>query len=754
MSVPPTQVIVSNTNTNVVQVVTAGPQGPTGPMGNPGPTGPSGGGGGGGSGATGPTGPTGVGGPTGSSGPTGPGVGATGPTGATGPGGIPGGPTGPTGVGATGPTGTPGSGGPTGPTGVGAAGPTGPTGSGGVGPTGPTGAGVGPTGPTGAAGSGNLLGALGTPLNPSGDTSGVIDTAALLSAYQLAISAPAVEPGGSAFGGYAVIAFNAGIFYINAPYTMMSGLTHGPTVKMAGLKFKGAGSDLTWIVYSPSTPGPLCYNRLIGNVQFEGITFYGNSTTSDFYQASEQGGQSNIQYFNHSDCTWKNSWQNIVLPSGGNNISEWRWDRCTIDPGAGTIANWLYMPASANCTITSGNSTLAMTNINGGFAVGQTTVFGTTVGNILAATNYFIVAASPTGIQVSNTFMGTPITPNANGNSLATNGTDQALNFWWTKCKFWDMKGPWINASFGGQFNIDDCDISKNAPTSNTYIFNLLGQPNANGVQIFRANGLRIEHFTDFSLLMNSNWNSGNISFVNLDQSSQVASRNPANVMCNFNFVNQPGPIITFRDSMLSGVHNYVCNGSNFFFQNEIYYGTSTLMQNNSAANFVTVTNNGNSGGFPRIRFRKCRNLNSAGTVGYHEVVDTDLFWNKSCAGQTELQLISLLSSNSDWPFNGGQFQTRLPINAVITRIRFWNPTGSGAGGAYSYSIQTMEATPTVLMTVSGANASTPIPSTAMVTVTPNFEMLTDLARTIQVVDTGPRGGIMTGIRCVAECFG
>jgi hypothetical protein len=55
MSVPPTQVIVSNTQTNVVEVVTAGPQGPTGPMGNPGPTGP-------GVGATGPTGPPGSGG--------------------------------------------------------------------------------------------------------------------------------------------------------------------------------------------------------------------------------------------------------------------------------------------------------------------------------------------------------------------------------------------------------------------------------------------------------------------------------------------------------------------------------------------------------------------------------------------------------------------------------------------------------------------------------------------------------------------
>jgi len=52
MSTCDTQVLVSNTQCNVIEVCTPGPQGPTGPMGNPGPTGPLGG-------PTGPTGPPG-----------------------------------------------------------------------------------------------------------------------------------------------------------------------------------------------------------------------------------------------------------------------------------------------------------------------------------------------------------------------------------------------------------------------------------------------------------------------------------------------------------------------------------------------------------------------------------------------------------------------------------------------------------------------------------------------------------------------
>ena len=134
-------VTVTEGDTTVVSVITAGPQGAigiTGPTGLQGPTGPTGP-----QGATGPTGITGATGPQGSTGATGP-TGVTGVQGATGPQGS----TGAFGVtGVTGPQGSTGPQGITGPTGV-----TGPTGL--QGPTGPQGATglVGTTGPTGAQG--------------------------------------------------------------------------------------------------------------------------------------------------------------------------------------------------------------------------------------------------------------------------------------------------------------------------------------------------------------------------------------------------------------------------------------------------------------------------------------------------------------------------------------------------------------------------------------------------------------------------
>ena len=56
MSTCETQVLISSTQCNVIEVCTPGPQGPTGPLGNPGPTGPAGG-------PTGPTGPPNIPGP-------------------------------------------------------------------------------------------------------------------------------------------------------------------------------------------------------------------------------------------------------------------------------------------------------------------------------------------------------------------------------------------------------------------------------------------------------------------------------------------------------------------------------------------------------------------------------------------------------------------------------------------------------------------------------------------------------------------
>ncbi|MEO7205662.1 MAG: hypothetical protein ABI145_02480 [Steroidobacteraceae bacterium] len=594
-------------------------------------------------------------------------------------------------------------------------------------------------------------------LTASGDTSGATDTANFKAAYTLATIGGRTVTGESDPSGTVTIRFGYGTFYITAAQAMMS--SAAPTGKIAGLIFKGEGSNLTTISYTPASSGPLCLNQRWLLVRFEGFTFLGNDANSDFLDSFEQGGATNIQDYKFTDVVWNGSWQNIHLLTGGNNNSEWKWNECTVD---GTIANWLYIPSSQTGTFTNGSNQIALTNTSGAFAIGSTITFATTVGTgagqIVAGTTYFIVAATATNIQVSATSGGTPITPNATTGttSVATVASDQFLNFWWKNCKFWDVQnGSWINSSFGGHFVIEACDISNNHPSQNTYIFQLLGSSHSRGVCDFLVDGLRIEHATDFSLLLHSQWPQGNIGFNHLDESP--LTRTATDAVCKIEIVNVTGSIIEFRNSQLSGLHNYVNNSSNWNFQSQIIYENCTLLANPSAASFISMTAGVNTGGFPNIRFNKCRNTSNAATVGYHEIVDSDVNWYLGTGATTHVKTVSILGANSDWPAGGGILEFRFPLNAMITQVRFFKPA-NGNSGAFQYTLETTEATPTVLAggaatPMAGANAGLAIP---IYTTTPNFVMSSDAMRTIKLVDTlgGGRSGIFTGLYCLVDYIG
>ena len=310
---------------------------------------------------------------------------------------------------------------------------------------------------------------------------------------------------------------------------------------------------------------------------------------------------------------------------------------------------------------------------------------------------------------------------------------------------------------FGGHFDIQASDISNNQPSVSNYIFQLLGISHAQGVCDFNVDGLRVEHATDFSLLLHSEWPQGNVGFNHLDQSPLVGSRSSTDVVCKIEIVNAEGPNIDLRNSQLSGIHNYVNNSNNFNFQNQALYENCTLLQNPSAAHFISMTANVNTGGFPNIRFNKCRNTSNASTVGYHEIVDSDINWYLGTGAVTNVKTVSILGANSDWPSGGGNLEFRLPLNALITQVRFFKPANANSG-AFQYTLETTETTPTVLAggtatPMAGTNAGANIP---MYTTTPNFLLTSDAQRTIKLADTltGGRSGVFTGLFCLVDYIG
>ena len=601
-------------------------------------------------------------------------------------------------------------------------------------------------------------------IQASGDVTGATDSANAIAAEVAAVAALRTVTGFSAKCGTVLIEFESGDFYLNANALMGGG---GLASKGWGIRFVGRGQEET-VLHLLGTGGAMCVNKWWLQPQFDDMSLYSSDTSNNFIASLEQGSLSNVQDYRFSNCGWRGSWNHLALLTGGNNNSEWKWNDCYVDAA---LTDWLCIPATLTGTMTNTSATIAIANTLGTYVVGSTCTFGTAVGTggggVATSTTYYIVVASSSGISVSATAGGTAITFNANGSSTVVIGSDQFVNHSWHNCKFWDItNGSWINAAFGGQFRFSGiCDVSNYHPSVDTYLFNLTGTAHAGGVCNFLCDGLRVEHTSDNALLLHNFWDKGNITFNNLDTSSQVGVRATTNEYVRNEIINVTGASLMFRDSQLLGVHRYINNSSNFQFQNWARYEGCTLLDNPSAGNFALVTNAGtNSGGYPRIRFEQCRNTLNAGTAGYHEIVDSDVNWYLSCAGQPKVRRVSLVGTNSDWPGSGGKTTFRLPLHAIIVEFLFFKAAG-GAAGAFQYTVQTQEATPTVLAggaatPLAGTNSSLAItPYVLNPTTTPAlcFDVGTsDLARTIDIIDTlgGGRSGSMTAFRCLLSYIG
>lgn len=179
------------------------------------------------------------------------------------------------------------------------------------------------------------------PFNAVGD--GVTDdTAAFAAAYAAAAAATArTVPGYSDPHGSVEIYVPPGSYLITSAGALMDGTTL--VAKRFGLVFRGAGQGLSDIVYQPSVSGALCTNKYWLCVRFRGLGFSCDDASSDFLSSEEQGGASNIQDCWFEDCSWAGTWRYINVLTGGNNNSEWGWDRCWV---SGTLTTFLFVDAT------------------------------------------------------------------------------------------------------------------------------------------------------------------------------------------------------------------------------------------------------------------------------------------------------------------------------------------------------------------------------------------------------------------------
>lgn len=574
-----------------------------------------------------------------------------------------------------------------------------------------------------------IITAKDTQMAATNDVTGATDTANLIAAINLAATSGRTVPGASDPSGTAVIYFGPGTYYINSANALMGPATL--SAKLRGLTLVGAGSSVTSIVFMPSVAGPMMTNQRWQSILTMDISFICTTSGCDFLQSQEQAGLTNIQAFNWIRCGWS-GFQNDFMLTGGNNNSEWIWEDCSF---GGTTSHILYVPPTATCTVTASNSTIAVANSPLVVPVGATGTFTATLGNLILNTAYYVVTSTTMGIQIAATAGGSPIVPSVSGTLSFNCASDQFLNFSFHNCKYdpGASNAPWITLNRGGSVSFSGfCDVSGWGPTVDTYLFNLLTNVHAQGVQSFKLDKLRGEFQTDHALLLNSQWAGGNVNLRNVDLTSSAPTSTVKQV--NINLTNVVGPIYSFENCAFQGQHLFVCFG-NSLLQSRVTYKSCAVLQWPNANAFVAYTLTGNVNNLPIIDFDlTCRGNDQT------EIFPTTLNWHLSPTSVNQPKTVNFLGSNSDAPTLNGNIQRKLPPNCLIKSV-LWNKQANANTGAYSFTVQTTEGSPTVFSTFAGGAAgSAANPAETAV----NFWTASDAQRTLQMVDGQTGGGRTT----------
>jgi hypothetical protein len=328
---------------------------------------------------------------------------------------------------------------------------------------------------------------------------------------------------------------------------------------------------------------------------------------------------------------------------------------------------------------------------------------------------------------------------------------DQFVNYNFYDDEFEVNDGNFIDMAYGGSINIYGGSlIHINTPATGqapTGVFFNLGQGASAhnlGAQRIYVNGTRIEHRAQGSMLIRSSWTFGSITFDSVDDSP--LSYIPGSqrwLTASFDFGDNAGPTIVFRNSLLMGMHRYSAGQAAYKHPHVVTYDQSTLAGHTTPTDFLSLApdTNGLSGGLPVVNFERCTFPNAPSTTPnltyVPEYYTSNYGWNTARAGITSEKVISIKSEAGSLPYSPTlpRVSAQLPLNAIITKIVFYSPAG-GVTDKYpaKYLVQTNEAVPTILAKID----TSPAPASAgFYQVVPlMFACGSDLTRTVSIVST------------------
>jgi hypothetical protein len=647
-------------------------------------------------------------------------------------------------------------------------------------------------------GPGNI--GFSTTLSPTGTAAG--DQAAMNQALSTLAGSGRSPFGASAQYATGIIMVNPGTYFFTTTTLLQA------SQKIQGLRIIGSGSQVTSFDYNPSSSQPMFVNQEWLNVKFQGIAVNSHDPTSDFIWLQEEGGLTNIQDYLDEDMTYTNFRRIKRMTGGNNNSEHkilncfasgmagpWIYTpptaNCSISPGQNvTISNpnadvqigdsgvfsASVAPMTASTTyyvVAAGSTTFQVSATRGGSAI---TFTGSGTPNFTNASDQFLNFAfegltkfwSATGPMIVLNFGGqvtinhldasayTPTSPctfvgSCSGTTLTvasvTTGAlqiGQLLEVATGGTPF--LPGTVITAGSGTSWTVN---LSQTIPAATNFqvvvpLFQLLNGIHAGGVEVFRADQVRVEYKNDVGRLSYSQWLSGNWS-MRVDESSQASSRNATNYNCVFDLTNNTGPTISFNDCQLAGQHGYVYNVNNFNFTQSIRYTSTIILNQPDVANFMVGTGS-NTGGIPVAEFEGTSVRTSASGT-FKQVLDCSWNWYLNAGAQTKRRSANMLGAQSNLPISSTTTAGyRFPRNTVGVATNFLKIANSNTG-AYSYQINAGDGT--VLATFSGSNAGAAFAQSVALNV-----LFTDANRTVTITDLTGRAGVFNGVVCDLEYKG
>jgi hypothetical protein len=291
--------------------------------------------------------------------------------------------------------------------------------------------------------------------------------------------------------------------------------------------------------------------------------------------------------------------------------------------------------------------------------------------------------------------------------SPETGASNQFLNYWFNNPIYWSNTSPMVDMKVGGHVHVVGGDFSGFQPTAATYLFKLGSTASAAfGVQTFEMYGCRFELINDNARFMYCEWDTGAITLVGCDFSSQALNKANTSTLAQFYHNNNEGPEIGFYNCQLIGVIEFIYGISNAHKSQRILFENCNFIELGSydaAFAFTAYGGHNNLGGKPVVRLRNCRIHE-----GENVAADADINWQTNVGATTSKKVFSMKYSTGSLPAAVDPVvDAYLPLNAVITDIRLLVPAGDVTQtSAATFTVQTTEAVPTVLFTVTIANFS------------------------------------------------